>query len=605
MRFLESQVGRSFWSAVGFIVVISVLALHAAQAEDEALGRVQAAVATGDLRNLHPVLPKGGQFPEDITERMVFGHALLAANDLDNALAVFSSLKTDQEKAKYLDDAQTIKDGLPDSSLAWYLVGDALVRDDEPDRAKDAFNTAIKLNTANPLPYIARGTLIAIEGDTDSAVVDLARAVSLDDLRADAWLSQALVSIRSGGLDGAEASLLRSATLDQESGLNHIAAAAIAQENGAWEQASREIALAKGKNSTTDSFADFNAVVLSVFMERASAVRIGSEMPRTSIRASISRSDVQPIIVTSTLPFGSKSTALLGSELPSLGEYYEVPRTPEFRRARVDPVIYDRIVVPFNYARAVDAFNDTVGLLGLKYARPTDPSPLGAIDAAKLENGGSLYTGYENALRLRVAEDHSWALLRFDSEQWKPLSRADAIDYLNAELTYLARLSKQDSSYANVFRALTKHDWQVSFADFNNLKLSQIVSLPPSTTLEVTYKKQTYQLTVSSFLAGNVAKLPLALEAERYQGKQFGRALEPPRISGPVTASPRQTPQPFSPAELPRQPRASGNLPSTKPVGGVSTEQLSFAWTNHGQQHLLVPFPLGYSLRASATETSK
>jgi hypothetical protein len=285
--------------------------------------------------------------------------------------------------------------------------------------------------------------------------------------------------------------------------------------------------------------------------------------------------DVNPKIVAEWMQ-GSGRTAYFGDKVPELKNYYEPPRTPQLTAPKERYVVHDQIVLHTDYSKVVDLMNEGVALIGIKVARPNDPATRGSIEVAKLQNDGKLPGPYANATRFRVFNDGNYHFLRIDRSTgtWRPIPKAEAIDFLNSEMSYRQKLRRPlDSSHERIFEATTGRKWQPVFADFPNLKVSQLVQLPSDTPLEeFTYKGERHQMTAGSFLAGNLPKL---------------------RANCVSCGGPRG---PGGPPGGPPHGRSS-----MVPPGGVSTKELANVWVNRGGWHLETAFTLGYGKAKSSS----
>jgi hypothetical protein len=177
----------------------------------------------------------------------------------------------------------------------------------------------------------------------------------------------------------------------------------------------------------------------------------------------------KPSIVKAPLFGESKHTNLWG-ELPPLKRYYEPPKQLVIRQPRSKKLIYDHIVLPSNPLAVVDAMNIVISILG----------GLGGAKELPGSEGNAIKKRYIGALRLKVFEDGTFALLQFwpyqnpafrvnpdkvmidlnDPCNWKFLPKDKAIRRLDAHLRYQYEISGGiDKSYGRLFMGITGYQW--------------------------------------------------------------------------------------------------------------------------------------------------
>jgi hypothetical protein len=239
-------------------------------------------------------------------------------------------------------------------------------------------------------------------------------------------------------------------------------------------------------------------------------------------------------------PKSKTPTAYFGEKIPDLRKYYEPPQALQLSSPHEHRVIYDRIVQHPDPSKIVDAMNDTIGFLHPMAAALSragrvpeikTADSLGSIDQAKLDNAGRLPGGYENATRLKVLDDGTFALMRMDraAQTWRAMPKADAIEFVHSRLAYKYRLdAPRDTSDETLFKAVSGHQWQPVFDGFRGAEISTIAALPENTPVTVKYSNERYEMTAGSFLEGNLPKLQTALETEKYQSQQFRTARDVP-----------------------------------------------------------------------------
>lgn len=544
--------------------------------------------------------------------RLLLGHAVLARNGNNEAYVLFSSVLDDSDHQDYLQFCKRLRERAPQSVWAWYLLADALARTGDSDGARSAFDNAVGSKSTSALPLVARGEFLASLGELDRALVDLTRATELEPQSAEAWLGLGVVSIRLGALDGAERALSRSVAINDRLALAHLAMAVVAHGNGDWQRSFSEMDEFRAMAPSLKTLADYNEVVLVTALEQVRSENQARSPAGAPTRASI-EPGIKPTVVIARLPQGTKPSARFGPNLPPLREYFEPPATPQLAMPATRRVVHDRIVVHPDHARLVDLFNEGVGLIGTVQPNSQRPSGLGPIDSLRQQNDGSVPAPY-SAVRMTVMSDGTWVLRGLDrrSGAWTPLPRAEAIDYLHNEMSYGERLgAAQDTSYQQAFQAVSQHRWQPVFAEFQNLRVSDLVSMSSETPISVTYRGESYQMTAGSFLEGNISRLPAALARERSESRQFDRLAKPSPawaklFQQPVPSRPRSRVPEFFAGVAHASPVGShGNaIPSQgRPPGGVSTWELGQAWVNRGDSPLKTVFTLGYETLSEPAES--
>lgn len=555
---------------------------------------------------------------QSATARLLLGHALLASNRNNEAYVLFTSVTDRSDLERYLSYCQKLISDLPSSAFAHYLLGDAFARVGDYDQSRRAFDDAIKLDSAKAILYVARGVAHATTGDPDKAILDLSRAIELDSQLADGWLALGVLLTRLGAIDGAEKALARSLQSNQNLALAHLTSSVLAYGNGDFERAFSELDNARTLEPRLATLLDYNEIKMTTSLERLRAISVdstGQDRPGAPMRSAFAPAkDMSPKTVAEWMP-GSGRAVYFGDKLPELKSYYEPPRTPQFTAQRERRVVHDQIVQHTDYSKVVDLMNESIALIGIRTARPNDPATRGPIESAKLQNDGRVPAPWANATRLTVLDDGTYALRRVDPRTgtWQIIPKPEAIDFLNSLMSYRQqRRASQDISHERIFEATTGRKWQPVFADFPNLKVSQLVQLPPNTPLEFTYKSERHQMTVGSFLAGNLPKLRVSLETEAYQSKQFNRLAQPSSgwssfLSKPDL--PKREPRireyfslancvpcgggPRGPGGPPPGGPPHGRNPAVPP-GGVSTKELANVWVNRGDWQLETEFTLGY-----------
>ena len=180
--------------------------------------------------------------------------------------------------------------------------------------------------------------------------------------------------------------------------------------------------------------------------------------------------NAQDPYVQQTPLFGEGKRTNLWGDLPPLKQYYDPPRQPVIRQPRSEKPVYDRIVVPSNPLGVIDLMNSATSILG---------GAIGAKDLPGCEGSGTKGR-YVGAMRLRVLDDGTFSLSRFDPYQnpkfktnpdrvlgelnnprnWKFLHRDEAIKALDAQLWYQHRTSGgTDKSYQQLFMGITRYRW--------------------------------------------------------------------------------------------------------------------------------------------------
>lgn len=172
--------------------------------------------------------------------RLLMGHAELKLNKNNESLQYFRSTNNPSDLKQWTAWTERLKEQNPNSSVAFYLSGDAKIREGnlQPcsvqssnnylanslilmangkvqvkkptqfflsakpcDHLEDAlkdFNQAIALNPNFALAYNARGVIYALKQNWDNAHKDLAQAVSLEPKLADAYANLGTLSVRQG-----------------------------------------------------------------------------------------------------------------------------------------------------------------------------------------------------------------------------------------------------------------------------------------------------------------------------------------------------------------------------------------------------------------------
>jgi tetratricopeptide (TPR) repeat protein len=141
--------------------------------------------------------------------RLIKGHACLAENRNNESSCLFRSVSSTEDKSIWLAWAESFSKQHPDSSGAIYLLGDALGRSEDYDRAINVLKQGIQGAQACPAPALrlnALGVFCALRGDLNEARDYFEQAVSSSGGQlADSYANLGMYWIqRSEGAIGAE-----------------------------------------------------------------------------------------------------------------------------------------------------------------------------------------------------------------------------------------------------------------------------------------------------------------------------------------------------------------------------------------------------------------
>jgi tetratricopeptide (TPR) repeat protein len=132
---------------------------------------------------------------------LLTGHAKLATNENNDSLLSFIAVSKDRETLqKWEKWTENFLKLHQDSSIAYYLAGDAKARLGKIDEAIADFTEAIALDPNFALAYNARGVLYALKQDWNNANNDLLAATELDSDLADAQANFGTIGVLKGAI---------------------------------------------------------------------------------------------------------------------------------------------------------------------------------------------------------------------------------------------------------------------------------------------------------------------------------------------------------------------------------------------------------------------
>ena len=130
--------------------------------------------------------------------RILKAHALLATNQNNESQCLLLGASKPDDAKKWLDWTKEFARLNPKQATAHYLLGDAFARNREWNTALQEFTKAIEAKPGYGLALSARGLAHAINKEVTPAMADLTLATQSNPRLADAFASQAMLTIQDG-----------------------------------------------------------------------------------------------------------------------------------------------------------------------------------------------------------------------------------------------------------------------------------------------------------------------------------------------------------------------------------------------------------------------
>lgn len=205
-RLRRNRLRKLNWLPLFAAALLSALQAPAA-AQTVDMAAVEKALMDEDWKQLTNQLLKAvndnpEQSPNPVL-RLLKGHACLAVNENNEAVCLFLSVQTPEDRELWLQWANQFATRCPHSPIAQYFKGDALARLDRLDDALDCFTLAIEQapGKQHALAFNARGVIHASGNDFRKARADFDSAVVSSGGR----LAEAYASIGALRIDSKEA----------------------------------------------------------------------------------------------------------------------------------------------------------------------------------------------------------------------------------------------------------------------------------------------------------------------------------------------------------------------------------------------------------------
>ncbi len=190
----------STFALAAFIIISSLTA--ALSDEQPVPAAVESPLLRGDWKTVHESLGKVAVNKLKPSARFAWGHACLACNDGNRALAVFLSSTADQARS-WRAYAESLARNHAHNAVAQYLYGDALARCGDLVSARKSFDRALTLNSKMAMAWNARGVCCTLLGDMDNALDSFTKATEAEEGFADAHVSLGCYWVLSRVSDGA------------------------------------------------------------------------------------------------------------------------------------------------------------------------------------------------------------------------------------------------------------------------------------------------------------------------------------------------------------------------------------------------------------------
>lgn len=229
---------------IALFAVLSLFCAAVVQGESEDVGGAEfsARVLARDWGSVYSELAKTPDSAKSPIQCMLQAHAALATNHNNRAL----SLLTSDSAAVAIESWQTWTAALlaehPDNPVACYLAGDAEARSGNPEMALQLFHKGLQIAPDDAKILNACGAAWAMQGQLDSSIYCVSRAIAVDHEFADAWASRGSILIKSkNGATGALSDFQKALELspDFALALNGRACAEFAM--GQWDSAQTDL----------------------------------------------------------------------------------------------------------------------------------------------------------------------------------------------------------------------------------------------------------------------------------------------------------------------------------------------------------------------------
>lgn len=229
---------RRCWMTVLIIVAVAGTSWATGSTDGDTLP-VKDALLAQDWRRVSALV--GSARPSDtVTQQFLRGHAALALNRNDESTRNFLGVSNAEAVAEWEKWTVQFLQRNPNSSLAWFLRGDASARHQDWNEAVKAFSRAVELNQKNALAWNARGVVYALKGRWQEAQEDFDRAIYSDIKLADAYANRGVTYVlRSvGRRDALPTTFGEAIRLSKEFRLAQIGKACLQFGTGDWQDAS-------------------------------------------------------------------------------------------------------------------------------------------------------------------------------------------------------------------------------------------------------------------------------------------------------------------------------------------------------------------------------
>jgi len=252
-------------------------------------------------------------------------------------------------------------------------------------------------------------------------------------------------------------------------------------------------------------------------------------------------------------------------------------------------VVLDRIAKPYHYEKLVDGMDTLIGIAGATQGKPGASSVLGSLEA---QGPSDFYlAGYGGSARVLIYSDKTFGISIFKpvydkqgrplsadhlaASNWQPLSRDEAINSLQSEMTHQTyNKGDPDSSFKNVFKGVFGRDWWNGFAQLGpaDHTLAEINKMPLNDWKEFTFQNRgPVKSTIGAFLDGSI---PITKQEDTFY-REYYQADQLRKRSGQEIGFRK-----WFEAKIEIQPEAIGSVSSFQNLGASSfgRERLADVW---------------------------
>ena len=224
-------------------ILIAILVTACAAADDP----VVSALLRGDWDEVLQASSAGATQPTH--HRILKAHANLALNNNNDATCGFAGV-VPEELGQWDDWTLSFVLSYPDSTVANYLRGDALARQNRLNEALTMFDAALAETPDHPLTLNARGVVRSLLGDWEAATRDFYRAAEVRPGFADARSSRGFSYIhRKRGASGALRAFYEALEISPEFGLALAGKGYSVLALNLWDNGERDIETAAGTSA--------------------------------------------------------------------------------------------------------------------------------------------------------------------------------------------------------------------------------------------------------------------------------------------------------------------------------------------------------------------